>query len=246
MELRPFDEFSRGENLAVVWVNSDSIKEAPNSWLKVWNSARERLCTDGAANTVMKLAIKGVAINPTVIAGDFDSITKEALQYFNEKCIIKHTPDQDFTDLSKTLTVITETTSYTRNQIKTVLILGGQSGRFDHTLSTLNSIICFQRSTKNSTSVYSVDSTNLTLIISTKSRISTDKEKITGKCGILPICQTETRVTTTGFRWNVTDEKFEYGGLISSCNEVVDGTLTIESTAPVVLTIELKSPNSFI
>ncbi|CAD5206152.1 unnamed protein product [Bursaphelenchus okinawaensis] len=243
MDIKPFQEISQS---AVVWLNSDKVKEPPQSWITVWNGARERYCTDGAANSLVALCQTNVTKFPTVISGDFDSITQSTLQYFKDKADIKHTPDQDYTDLSKSLSLITTSPNYVNKEIKTVLILGGQSGRFDHTLSAINSILCFQRQTDCKTSIYSVDSTNLTTIVPSKFRITVDRKRITGKCGIVPFCQAETRITTSGFKWNVNNEVMAFGGLISTSNELVEDVVTVDTSAPVILTIELKSGDTFV
>jgi thiamine pyrophosphokinase len=43
---------------------------------------------------------------PGIIVGDFDSITEEAKTFFTGR--LRHEPDQDSTDLSKTLKVLME------------------------------------------------------------------------------------------------------------------------------------------
>ena len=61
-----------------------------------------------------------------------------------------------------------------------------------------------------------------------------------GSCGLIPIAQKETIVSSKGFHWDLSESKMEFGGLISTSNQLQleknDGKLWIETSAPVILT----------
>ncbi|KAI6175004.1 Thiamine pyrophosphokinase [Aphelenchoides bicaudatus] len=247
MVMRPFNEFKNASQLVVFWLNNDESEKrsVPNSWCQVWNESPHRFCTDGAANLLRELCIQKRIKPPNTISGDMDSINQEALEYFKNLSQIRETPDQDFTDLTKALDLIGETEAVNYGGAKAILILGGLSGRFDHTLSTLNSVHNFIA--KKRLPTYVVDSKNLVTILPTgSSEIHLDKTKLTNKCGLLPLCQRETRVTSEGLKWNLNDQCLEYGGLVSSSNEIESEELLVHTNTPIVFSCELRTAESFL
>lgn len=54
---------------------------------------------------------------PGIIVGDFDSITEETKKFFTSSGRLRHEPDQDSTDLSKTLKVLMETVKIKLNNL---------------------------------------------------------------------------------------------------------------------------------
>ncbi|KAI6179859.1 Thiamine pyrophosphokinase [Aphelenchoides besseyi] len=246
MILRPFDEFRQPNNLTILWLSTDDRnQQIPEAWCRLWNSCPRRFCTDGAANRLHILCEAKRTLHPTVISGDFDSIEQKSLDYFKSMSTILKTPDQDYTDLSKALRLIADSPESNNGETRSILILGGLNGRFDHTLSTLNSMLTFI--TEKRLACYVVDANNLvTIIPHGATEIYIDRSHLTGKCGLMPLCQRETQVSTQGFQWNLTNQLLEYGGVISSCNIVVDERLRIETTTPIVFTCELKSPEMLV
>jgi thiamine pyrophosphokinase len=53
-------------------------------------------------------------------------------------------------------------------------------------------------------------------------------------------------VTTKGFKWNLNNQLMEYGGIISSSNELDKDILRVHTNTPIVFTLELKSAESFL
>ena len=81
------------------------------------------VCVDGGANSALKLNI-----SPDYIIGDMDSIKPLTAERFkNVKHIFK--PDQDFTDLEKTLIYLQEF------KPEIIHIFGAIGNRIDHSLS---------------------------------------------------------------------------------------------------------------
>lgn len=58
-------------------------------------------------------------------------------------------------------------------------------------------------------------------------------------CGIIPLCG-PTRVSTIGLKWNLDDTVMEFGGLVSTSNEVVGSQVLISSDKPLLWTMEIK------
>ncbi|KAI6218630.1 Thiamine pyrophosphokinase [Aphelenchoides fujianensis] len=246
MVMRPFEEFRQPNRLTILWLSSDAVeKQTPASWCKLWNSCPRRYSLDGAANRLRVLCETNRTLAPTVISGDFDSITPKSLEFFKQSALIIKTDDQDHTDLSKALRLIADAPESNNGEARSILLLGGLHGRFDHTLGTLHSVLTFV--CEKRLAVYVIDETNfLTVLPHGATEITVERSRLTGKCGLLPLCQRETHVSTRGFRWNLANQTLEYGGLISSCNELEDEHLRVETTTPLVFSCELKSADSFL
>jgi len=68
-------------------------------------------------------------------------------------------------------------------------------------------------------------------------------DKIEGPvCGIIPINGPALQVSTTGLKWNLDGDKSEFGGIVSSSNQVMPGEIvTIKSSNELIWTTEIKS-----
>lgn len=88
------------------------------------------VCSDGGANHA-----KALSISPSVIIGDFDSITSSTKDFYKDvqQIII---PDQYSTDLEKAISYCIE------QKIKSVDIVGSFGDRIDHTTGSLG---CFKK-----------------------------------------------------------------------------------------------------
>ncbi|KAI1711070.1 ATPase family associated with various cellular activities (AAA) domain-containing protein [Ditylenchus destructor] len=233
----PFKALENLASLAVVWVNGPGQTTFPAAWLDVWNNAKMRYCTDGAANKLQPLCEQNTAKSPHVIAGDFDSILPSVRSYFSDKSNVIHIEDQNYTDLTKTLP-----NNYINNfwkECTSVVVFGGFHGRFDHVLGALNSLLSHVN-TCNLPIVAIDDDNVITVLREGHTEILLDKTKITKICGLIPFCQNETRVTTRGFRWDLESQNMEFGGLISTSNEIVNERLQVQTSAPLIFTFQLK------
>ncbi|KAI1730669.1 ATPase family associated with various cellular activities (AAA) domain-containing protein [Ditylenchus destructor] len=223
-------------NLAVVWVNGPGQTTFPAVWLDVWNNAKMRYCTDGAANKLQPLCEQNTAKSPQVIAGDFDSILPSVRSYFSDKSNIVHIEDQNYTDLTKTLRLLRDSPEI---ECSLVILFGGFHGRFDHVLGALNSLLSHVNACN--LPIVAIDDDNvITVLREGHTEILLDKTKITNICGLIPFCQNETRVTTRGFRWDLDNQNMEFGGVISTSNEVVNERLQVQTSAPLIFTFQLK------
>ncbi|KAK6742968.1 hypothetical protein RB195_010314 [Necator americanus] len=93
------------ENNVCVWLNGAPEAERP-IWVKLWNTAQRRYCTDGGANRIM--ARNQELSFPDVVVGDMDSILTTVTENLRHRSLLIHTPDQDKTDLTKCLEYIAE------------------------------------------------------------------------------------------------------------------------------------------
>ncbi|EFP13308.1 CRE-TPK-1 protein [Caenorhabditis remanei] len=241
----PFKIFTKPETSVSIWLNGEPgaiQKEAEN----IWNSSKYRVATDGAINEITK---RHESVEwPHAICGDFDSIDKK-IDMRGAKVI--HLPDQDHTDLTKTIEWCLEQKNEKLWSFDRITLLGGLNGRFDHTMSTLSTLVRFVR---NETPIIVLDSCNLVFSLPEvsfsrkkttdscfqgESKIYVDLEKTTKMCGVIPIAQKETILTSNGLKYEMDSLPLAFGELVSSSNEVVTNEIKLKSTAPLIFTIDI-------
>ncbi|EJW82948.1 thiamin pyrophosphokinase [Wuchereria bancrofti] len=228
----------REDKIGVLWVNSHCEQSSAKLAQHLWNKSTFRSCTDGAANFIMSLVKNENYVIPDLISGDFDSITVAARKFFESEVEIVETPDQDYTDMCKALQIIADRMRNRKLDISKVIVLGGLFGRFDHVLSSLHSLLRF-----DSCEIAIIDGVNLVTILregSTSLEFAGGQHLLTGKCGIIPLIQRKTMVSSNGLKWNLDNTELAFGKLISTSNEMVSDTVSVTCTAPVVFTMELS------
>lgn len=88
---------------------SSNIKRSITDIIHLQFTAKCRCLVDGGANRWLDFLDKyselGVFENPELITGDFDSITDQTMAFFRQLSTptIIHTPNEDFTDFTKSL-----------------------------------------------------------------------------------------------------------------------------------------------
>jgi thiamine pyrophosphokinase len=88
--------------------------------------------------------------------------------------------------------------------------------------------------------VYLVGDLNVTfLLIPGPNTISTPLATLGPCCGIIPV-GSPSIITTQGLEWNLTNAETKFGGLVSTSNHTIDDVVNVETTEPVVFTIEFK------
>ncbi|MDP1675871.1 MAG: thiamine diphosphokinase [Bacteroidota bacterium] len=91
------------------------------------------ICADGGANKA-----RAFNILPYCIIGDLDSITQKTRYYFSSVPII-HNPDQNSTDLEKTLEYLL------KNSFTSAIIIGATGDRPDHTMANFSILMKYHR-----------------------------------------------------------------------------------------------------
>ncbi|WKY01216.1 hypothetical protein Q1695_015317 [Nippostrongylus brasiliensis] len=101
----PLDCLQKLASNVCVWLNGGIDAERP-IWIRLWNRAEKRYCTDGGANRVVyrnqELA------PPEVVVGDMDSIMSTVADGLRSTTLLVHAPDQDKTDLTKCLEFVAQ------------------------------------------------------------------------------------------------------------------------------------------
>nr|AAS21678.1 thiamine pyrophosphokinase [Caenorhabditis elegans] len=217
-KLKPFEILEDSCASVCIWLNGEPTAIS-NRAENLWNKAKYRVATDGAVNEILKR--KSFVEWPHIICGDFDSINKQ-IDTKNAKVV--HLPDQDYTDLSKSVQWCLEQKTLTSWEFENIVVLGGLNGRFDHTMSTLSSLIRF------------VDSQT-----PGDSNLDVNLEMTTKMCGIIPIVQKETIVSSIGLKYEMENLALEFGKLISTSNEVTTSQVFLKSSSSLIFSIELEN-----
>ena len=90
------------------------------------------------------------------------------------------------------------------------------------------------------------DGNNLVTVLTegnTEINLANCSSYITRIAGFIPFCQKPTIVTSHGFKWDLTDAPLQFGGCISSSNEILGDAVNLQTNAPLIFTLEL-SPNA--
>lgn len=186
---------------------------------------------------------KRSTLTPTVIVGDLDSAQSHVLQYYQHKgTSIVEDISENSDDFHKALCIIPEYRQSSSSHLPTVVI-GGYGGRLDQTFANLNSLYI---EAQRQHTVYWVDICNILLVLSQGEHIiSVDVAREGPNCGLVPIGGPVSNVTTQGLQWNVTDETLSFGkgGLISTSNHVLEPTVLVRTSHPLLWTIQFRLPS---
>ncbi|EPQ30055.1 uncharacterized protein PFL1_02172 [Pseudozyma flocculosa PF-1] len=146
------DDVTRREAHAVVLLNSPIGDVQKRHLVRIWETAKYRLCADGAANRLVEAFgydcfVKGTRDQmplPHAIVGDLDSVRPEVKSFFAEQGVeILLRPSQYATDLQKCIQAVEDHEASAagdgaRSSELVLLIFGGLSGRFDQSVHTLH------------------------------------------------------------------------------------------------------------
>ena len=200
----------------------------------LFSRCSHRVCSDGGANRLYKLSSHDLI--PDKIIGDMDSVSHSVLRHYRDRGtqIIQET-GQNNTDLSKALLHLPTT-------LTSLYILPPFTGRFDHVLACVNSLYEWNQIHPSIPAFLISDSTLCFLLPVGRNRLTFPPGIEDQFCGLLPIGEPASYVTTTGLRWNVTNEELKFGGIVSTSNKFEINVVTVETDTPLLFTCTFQYP----
>lgn len=196
---------------------------------------------------------------PDVIRGDLDSLLPAVSDYYQSRGTrIEQDPDQDTNDLDKALQAVL---SWSTPPYR-VYVYGAFGGRFDQEMASIQALYKWRETFHNQIFLYDDHTCAYLLAPGQENRIqcryygegrrSSDGEEPSDgsggessrlgegpTCGLIPISGRCEFVTTTGFKWNLEGDSLEFGGLVSTSNRVMESTVTVRTSHPLVFTAEV-------
>ncbi len=156
-------------------------------------------CADGGANTALKFGIV-----PDYIIGDFDSISSEALKYFNDKSVIIKIKRQNDTDVEKCL-------KYAVNKkYSDAVILGGTGDRLDHSFCNLGIILKFS----DKISLRMIHQKSLLTVYSGQTSLRTIIDEEISIYGF----DSKTKISSDGLKYPLNNTSLQFGVKESTSN----------------------------
>ena len=202
---------------------------------------------DGGTNFLPRDA----QFKPDIIAGDFDSVDKESVDFFqNLGSRVVSLPDQDHTDFTKAVQVVLDDKDVS---VDYVIAFTSVAGRPDHVLSNFHTLFFFIRkipvilvesgvsitcalesvSLSFSRCAGASQSSTHSCIHAFFSRFQGVKHVIASPsdasswCSLVPLTEPSV-LTTTGLKWNLSGEILKFGHFISTSNQFASSSGLVE------------------
>ncbi len=196
------------------------VANGPLAWseelVAVVRGAGLVLAADGGANHLARIGVR-----PDAVVGDLDSIKASVRAWIGEARIV-HRPDQETTDLHKTLSY-----AFDERGATSVVVIGATQGRLDHALENLGLLARFGE--RGRVEFRGGDGRVLA------ARGSAEFETVPGQTvSLLPLGRCE-RVTTRGLRWPLAGEPLDLEGRTGVSNVALGDRIGLDVEEGVLL-----------
>ena len=246
------------ENTALIILNFP-IPSKSHMLDHFWKTSGTHIAADGGANRLYEYSKELI---PELIRGDLDSLDPAVRAFYETRNVsIEQDICQDTNDLDKALQVLV-TRGFDR-----VIIYGAFGGRFDQEMASFAALYKWSPRFNCQLYLYSDETCAFLIPANTDCEIRlpfydthhiAEDEKNKGDkggirrrigegptCGLIPLgCRCES-IVTSGLKWDLDGTvPLEFGGLVSSSNRVMEPTVKIFSSHPLVFTAEILSKHS--
>jgi len=209
--------------------------ELPSNLKCLWDASSYRVCADGGAS---RLLAADSSLIPSLIIGDFDSIVKDTLKFYerHDTPIIKDS-NQDSTDLEKCLNYLLTEEKKLEQHFQTIVVVGGLGGCLSHVFANINAL--YKYSTRN---IVLIGTKNISVICPPHHKTLLSAGTLWKKykyCSLIPI-GTPARISSQGLRWDLDNTTLAFGELVSTSNELAKETAEIiTNNEPVLFVLDV-------
>ncbi|GAB6032058.1 cAMP-dependent protein kinase subunit [Chamberlinius hualienensis] len=230
---------SRSSTIALMILNqSTSCKESLKS---LWDQSVLRVAVDGGANILHSVCKESNCLDqhiPHIISGDFDSVHQHIIQYYKDKGVeVIPTPNQDSTDFTKALVLTVNRLKDSNQSVDAIVTLTSLGERLDHVFGNVNTLFLAEKFSPFP--IYLVSDYALTFLLQPGYHvIEIPHESLNVCCGLIPVGEPCCDVTTDGLKWNLKNQRLEFGKLVSTSNTFTKTTVTIQTDKHLLFTVE--------
>jgi len=211
----------------------------------LWKTSGTRIAADGGANRLYEYSKELI---PDRIRGDLDSLDPSVRAYYETRDVsVEQDFCQDTNDLDKALQVLNA------EEIDRVVIYGAFGGRFDQEMASFAALYKWAPHFSGQLYLYSDETCAFLLPANVECGIrlpfyDNQQPLIIGEgptCGLIPLgCRCDS-IVTSGLKWDLDGSMpLEFGGLVSSSNRIMEPTVKIVASHPIVFTAELTTTKS--
>jgi len=193
--------------------------EKPSLLFNLWNAARLKVTVDGGTTVWQHLLDKyGSKVSkqvPDLITGDFDSAEMSHVEHFRGLgATVAITPDQDHTDFTKALIELHERRV---EKLQAVVAFIEAGGRVDHLMGNFQTLALASDLAPSLPPVFLCSSNSISWLLRPGKHAIVVPSPVPEHCGLIPM-DGKALVSTSGLKWNLTNQHLRFGELVSTSN----------------------------
>ncbi|MCK8817273.1 thiamine diphosphokinase [Natroniella sulfidigena] len=197
---------------AIVFING-KMKGKKEFYLKYIQKEDKVFCADGGAKHTYNLGLM-----PELILGDFDSISKEVLSYYQNKGVElkKYPSEKDKTDTQLLLELLS------KRGFQKVIIFAGLGGGLDHILGNL---YLLEKFSELDLDISLVTPSEIIEVITEQKVIKDQQNK---RVSFSPLTSKATGIDLTGFKYQLKNGVMVRGNTLGLGNFIVEKEATVK------------------
>jgi thiamine pyrophosphokinase len=226
------------DSTALIMLNTPMACPPSPLFDALWQSTRLHVCADGGAN---RLRRANKDLTPDLVVGDLDSLKSHVREYYEQRGVcIEKVDDQDTNDMEKALIAVE------KSAFKKCIVYGGFGGRLDQEMASLHLLYVYKDRFEE---MWMYNDETCAVLLQGQVEYSVElsppaRDRPYGEgptCGIIPLGEPCESVTTRGLKWELTNNRTEFGGLLSTSNRMLGNEVSIHASHAVLFTTEVIS-----